>query len=163
MGCYMRSTMKTSRRVSTCSPLPGLRIAYAVKCARLGDKHPRENDQDPSYKAIRSVRDATTTKAGREVTNHEHFRIVVPLIVTDADMFECSLTDTGELRLQPTDEMAVLVPTPDSAPVLNSLVYIIREPKLPEFIARMEQAHERFHEDEELLVKVLRDAEDSSV
>jgi len=85
------------------------------------------------------------------------------LIVTDADMFECSLTDTGELRLQPTDEMAVLVPTPDSAPVLNSLVYIIREPKLPEFIARMEQAHERFHEDEELLVKVLRDAEDSSV
>lgn len=135
------------------------RLGHSVRCARLGDMNPRENDQDPAYEAVMSVLAAARAKADITVNGYEVFRIVLPLVVVDADLYECWLDRRDELKLEPRDEMAVLAKhQPGLETNAHSMIYIVREAALAGWIKRVEAAHYALSRNEELLIRGVAEA-----
>ena len=132
------------------------RIGYAVKCANLGESNPnpRENNQDTAYEAVMEVLSAARAKADIQASDYRIFRIVIPVIVVGADLYECWLDHGGEMQLESRDEMALLYKTkPGVDAAAHAMIYIVTEAKLPDLIQRIRRAHDELTNDEELLLK----------
>ncbi len=84
-------------------------VAYSVTTAHLGKKGQPRNERDSAYGAIRGVSDGSIARAraadGAGMTVAE---IVVPLIVFDGDLLAATLQDSGEISLDPVDEILVV-------------------------------------------------------
>lgn len=126
-------------------------VGYAARCASL-DQKPRENNQDPAYEAVTAVMDAAVARA-RVPSLHKSYaraRVVIPLIVTDADLFECWLNADGELKLAPRKEMALVQKHPGPRGAPSTMVHIVTEAKLADWVARVEVAAEALFLPDEL-------------
>lgn len=122
---------------------------------RNGKQDKRENQKDPVYGAVMQVVDATLARRDMDTDRYKVFRWVFPLVVTTAELYECSLDDLDEPKLAATDVAVLRVKRAGVERLESMLVYIVREPALPAFLAQLESLHHEMHRDEELLFKVL--------
>lgn len=159
LGEWLLREIVTDERVAQLELFVAPRVGYSVRCARLGDNNPRDNDQDPAYEAVMAVMDAARAKADVTSDSFEMFRIVLPLIVVDADLYECWLDPKGQLELEPRDEMAVLWKTgPGIGAKSHVMIYIVTEAKLADWVKRVEFAHNMLSVDEERLKRGIQES-----
>jgi hypothetical protein len=143
LGEWLLSEFANSQDAGTLSLFTEPRIGYSARCATLC-ADPRENQQDTAYEAVQGLLDAVRVKAKAKRSAYLVFRIVIPVIVLDADLYECWLDEHAELQLEARDEMALLVKHPGLGTKSQSIVYIVTEPKLPTLCSRLREALDYF-------------------
>lgn len=134
------------------------RVGYAAACAF----NESDNNEDRAYKALTGILTAAKAKSQVVDVYYTIFRVVLPIVVITEPLFESYLDQTGQLKVEPRDEMAIYWKNPWVGQK-DSIVYIVTEPALPRFIERAREAFELVHACECEMLKTVKALDESHV
>ncbi|MBV8759302.1 MAG: hypothetical protein JO257_18590 [Deltaproteobacteria bacterium] len=117
------------------------RVGYgAVQPSFGGGTKPREN-YDGAHQAITSVLSAANAKTNVTSGLYKIVRIVLPVVVITAPLYECYLDEHGQIQLESREEMTMFWRNPQVG-LPDSIVFIVREPAMPAFIEKAKKGFE---------------------
>ncbi len=100
------STQKTRKALSAEDLSTRHKLGSALQIIHVNGYGLRQafcKDNDPAYAACISVMKAAKVQLEESRGKTERYKFVVPIIVVDAPIFECSIADDGKLRLREVD------------------------------------------------------------
>lgn len=127
------------------------RVGYAAACAF----NESDNNDDRAYKALTGVLTAAKAKSSVVDPYYTIFRVVLPIVVITDPLFESYLDQTGQLKVESRDEMAIYWKNPWVGQK-DSIVYVLTERALPRFIERAKEAFELVHACEREMLKTVK-------
>src|SRR5690606_1710257 len=100
------STQKTREALSTEDLSTRRSLGSALQTIHVNGYGLRQafcKDNDPAFAACISVMKAAKVQLEESHSKTERYKFVMPVIVVDAPIFECTIADDGKLRLREVD------------------------------------------------------------